>query len=407
MKQDKPEDVSETVQFYSVNEVMEMPAPEWLIKNFLTQKSMVLIYGSPGVGKTFLAIDIAIATAKGLPWFGNETSSGSVVLISTEGDQGLQLRLRGWECEKKINLENTDNFIVCFQPINFAKESAQQALLKKINELPEQPRLIIIDTFADCFAQCDGNENDSGSVGKFLGGVKRIVDQTGATALIVHHTRKGDTSERGSTVLRAAMDSMYSVKSTKSELYMIASTKQRNFAAPANLYYLLKEVTLPKSEKAFALSTTCIPERVDMSGSLGIRRAAASLTRNQKIVLELLAKNDSLRQVDIRKITGLSKSSASETMKKLEEYHLVGNDNGNYCLAPDVSKCARVFGSGDNKNPPEPNTIDAEDLADLLKPDFDEEATAFDSSADYEPCCDDWDCDPNDFEDPEDDGEPF
>ena len=287
------------------------------------------------------------------------------------------------------------------------QEFTQQSLLKKIDELPQQPKLIVIDTFADCFAQSNGNENDSGSVGKFLGGVKRIIDQTGATALVVHHTRKGDAAERGSTALRAVMDSMYSVKSTKSELYMITSTKQRNFAAPANLYYLLKEVKLPKSEKAFALSTTCIPERVDMSGSLGIRRAAASLSRNQKIVLELLAKNESLRQVDIRKITGLSKSSLSDTMKKLEEYRLVGNDNGSYCLTPDVAKCSRVFGSGDKENPPEPNTIDAEDLADLLMPDFDKESTEFDSSADYEPCCDEWDHDPKDFEDPEDDGEPF
>lgn len=399
------------INLFFLNEVLKMPSPEWLIENFLTQKSIVLLYGCPGVGKSFIAIDIAIAVAKGFEWFGNKASTGTVVLISTEGNQGLQLRLKGWEIEHGIQLANTNNLLFCFEPVDFANDKALATFLKEVEALSEKPKLIVIDTFADCFAGNDANENDSGSVGRFLAGVKYAIEKTGATALIIHHTKKGDRAERGSTVLRAVMDSMYLVRKTKSELFVITSTKQRNFATSGNLYYLLKEVQLPKQKNTFSLSTTCVPQQIDMSGSAAIQQGAAGCPKNQQVILELLAKNECLKQSEIRKASGMSKSSLSESLKKLTTSGLIGKTGDYYSLTPDVSKCLRVSGSGGSKGiPPEPNTDNAEneDSSTCDQEDIEDDETGVYSEEDYAyDDVDDWDYDPNDFEEPTEDEDPF
>lgn len=426
-----------SIRFNFLNEVLKMPLPKWLIESFLTLQSMAMLYGCPGVGKTFIAIDIALSVAMGLEWFGNKTSAGSVVMVSTEGNLGLQLRLKGWELERKIPLKDAKNLLVCFDPIDFSKEKFQKIFLEKIEAMPESPKLIIIDTFADCFAQCGGNENDSGSVGKFIGGIKRITEQTGAATLMIHHTKKGFRTERGSTVLRAAMDSMYLVRQTKSGEYHITPTKQRNFASGKGEDYILKEITLPSSIGAFELSATCVPEKIK-ADSLEMLRVASKISDNQKTVLDLLGENNGLRQSEIREKTGLAKSSLSEALKRLTENGFVKPVGGLYCLTDSGIRFTGTFGSGDKGNPPEPNGNTLVNLpvaeneqqtpasgrkykyhgnpryanpqfrgygsiAEELEDNHGKESQDSDGYR-YD---DDWDYDPKDFEDPEDDDVPF
>jgi predicted ATP-dependent serine protease len=401
MRTKKSVDTSQSIQFYSVNEVLDMPAPKWLIKGFMTQGSVALLYGNPGVGKSFVAIDIGLSVAKGKEWFNSMTSQGAVVMVSTEGNQSLQLRLKGWEIENDMSLSDTNNFIFCFEPIDFSKTSAQQNFLKKMKTLPEQPKLIIIDTFADCFSQSSNSENDSGSVSKFLGGIKRIVDKTGASALIVHHNNKGARKERGSTAIRGKMDSMYLVTSSKAGFAVIDSTKQRNFAVDKKIQFSLKEVNLPELESEFSLATTCVAVLRDGTVSAVNRPAAMNLTKNQQIVLELLAQGSPLKQLDIRQISGLSKSSLSDTMKKLVELKLVSKFGDFYHITTAGTKCSHEFGSGDINNPPEPNERTSEHLVNRFVTDFDEEDVSIAQEEDFETFADDdWGYEPDDDEEP-------
>jgi RecA-family ATPase len=66
-----------------------MPPPRWLIRDWLPASSLILIYGEPGAGKTFVALDIAVAIATGRDWNGNKVARGIVLYIAAEGVAGL------------------------------------------------------------------------------------------------------------------------------------------------------------------------------------------------------------------------------------------------------------------------------------------------------------------------------
>lgn len=53
-----------------------MPPPNWLINDWLPTNSLVLIYGEPASGKTFVALGMAGAIATGIEW--NLSTGGSM-----------------------------------------------------------------------------------------------------------------------------------------------------------------------------------------------------------------------------------------------------------------------------------------------------------------------------------------
>lgn len=63
---------------------------EWLVKNVLTRGEQAMLVGASQSGKSFLAIDLAFAIARGVPWFGNKTRKGLVVYQAGESAKGVR-----------------------------------------------------------------------------------------------------------------------------------------------------------------------------------------------------------------------------------------------------------------------------------------------------------------------------
>ena len=65
----------------------------WLIKKLLPAIGLALIYGHPGSGKSFLALDFAFHVSLGWPWNGRRVHRGLVVYVGAEGGNGLRNRI--------------------------------------------------------------------------------------------------------------------------------------------------------------------------------------------------------------------------------------------------------------------------------------------------------------------------
>jgi hypothetical protein len=91
---DKPQPGErQAVQVLTRAELRNMPKPEPLIADHLQRRSLAVLYGPAGVGKSVLALSMACSVASGQAWFGKAVYHGPVVYIAGEGADDLDNRL--------------------------------------------------------------------------------------------------------------------------------------------------------------------------------------------------------------------------------------------------------------------------------------------------------------------------
>ena len=72
--------------------------PEWTIENVLPAESIAVLFGPPGLGKSFQAIGWAFRIAAGRPaWSGRPIKHGDVIYVAAEGFSGLPPRVQAWK----------------------------------------------------------------------------------------------------------------------------------------------------------------------------------------------------------------------------------------------------------------------------------------------------------------------
>jgi putative DNA primase/helicase len=182
----------------------------WLVHGLFREKSLCHLFGNPGVGKSFLAIDLAYCISTGNPWHGHVVKKGPVFYVAGEGQEGIRLRLRAWEQHNHVSA--ADNFFVSNMAVDLTSPRSVDALAKTIHEMANghgQPSLIIIDTLARNLGI--GDENSNSDVGKLIQNVDRQLRlRFQASVLIVHHSGHGAKARpRGASALTGAVDHEY------------------------------------------------------------------------------------------------------------------------------------------------------------------------------------------------------
>jgi hypothetical protein len=177
--------------------------PTWVIKDVLPQAELVVMYGASGSGKSFLALDMAAAIARGVEWRGKRVRQGRVAYIAAEGGGGFRKRLKAYGQHNEIDLASLELGVIHAAPnMMEAKDAAD--VVKSIKAWGGAD-IVIVDTFAQVMP--GANENAGEDVGKALTHCKRIHELTGAMIILIHHAGK-DASKgaRGWSGLRAAAD---------------------------------------------------------------------------------------------------------------------------------------------------------------------------------------------------------
>lgn len=189
---------------YDLDALAELPPPEWLLPMKLPTGFTVL-YGEPGTGKTFVALDWALGVASGC-W---PAQQGPVVYFAGEGVSGLSRRVAAWR-ESVPDQYKPDAFFVVPRCPALLDPDDVERLFSTVYELEPAPKLIVIDTWARALTP-GGDENSSQDVGAAVRVLDQVREETHASILILHHVRKGADRERGSTALRGAADCMWRI----------------------------------------------------------------------------------------------------------------------------------------------------------------------------------------------------
>jgi len=223
---------------------IEMRPPHWLLRGMLERDTFALIFGDPGCGKSFLAIDWACRVATGTPWRGHDVRSGPVVYVAGEGQQGFGRRIRAWSEHHGVSL--TDMPLYLAPAVAIPSPGDLIALVTAIDAGVTvhhgQPVLIVLDTLARCFG--GGDENSTKDMSAFVLVCDAIRQRFGCTILVVHHAGHGDKSRaRGAIALKAALDAEYRLANDTGLL--LTATKMKDAEMPPPLALELVTVELP------------------------------------------------------------------------------------------------------------------------------------------------------------------
>lgn len=191
-----------------IYELSLLPPGEWLIKAVLPDGDLVVLFGASGSGKTFVALDMAFAVAQGLPWRGNKTKKGKVVIIAAEGAGGLTKRVKAYAKFHGIDLREVEIHVISAAP-NFLEEEDIAEVLAEIKALGDVA-LVVVDTLAQVTP--GANENGAEDMGRALANLRMIRELTGATVMAVHHAGKdASKGSRGWSGIKAAADAQIEV----------------------------------------------------------------------------------------------------------------------------------------------------------------------------------------------------
>ena len=187
--------------------------PDWLITEVFERNRLITVFGEPKSGKSFIAIAMACAVARGSDFYGHKAKKAPVVYLAGEGVSGIRRRLSVYnQSEYGGSLKEAPLFLSNRgSRINEAEE--YQKLEDEINLLKQevgQIGLIIFDTFQRNFS---GDENSAQEVNKFVKAADQLIHDFDCTVLLVHHTGRGNKGRaRGSSVLDASIDGEFIVE---------------------------------------------------------------------------------------------------------------------------------------------------------------------------------------------------
>jgi RecA-family ATPase len=194
---------------------------DWLVKNLVLAKSLGVVYGQPGSGKSFLVQDMMLAASAASvtpditqEWFGHKVKPFGVIYVVAEGSDDFDVRMEAWRNENKIPRDAVIPFVFLATDIDMRSGGADTAKLaediKSISAEMEarcgvEARCVVIDTVSRVL--CGGNENSSDVMGMFVINCGMLQKKAGVCVIGIHHGGKeAGRGPRGHEALHGAAD---------------------------------------------------------------------------------------------------------------------------------------------------------------------------------------------------------
>jgi len=209
-------------QTFTVADFLLRPRKQWLVDNILGEQDFALVYGESGHGKTHVLLDFAFACATGAVFADTFAVARplTVVYCAGEGVGGLADRLRAVRQHYGAAADTAQVFILTDVPQLFQIETVNGAFafvtewqrMAEAGAVPASVDVLIIDTLHT--ASAGANENSAQDASITQRSMRLLRDRLGCALVLSHHANKAGTGERGTTALRATMDTVLRTQKT-------------------------------------------------------------------------------------------------------------------------------------------------------------------------------------------------
>lgn len=331
----------------SIDAMAATEPPTWRVEGFLPDSGFGVLYGPSGVYKSFVALDLALSVAHGLPWRGRSTTQAPVVYIAGEGTYGIPKRVLVWKQHRAAEITSDDKFWLAPVALNLLDKTTVAFVIERLQSLPEIPRVVVVDTLARAFGP--GNENDAKDMNAFVAACDSIARGLNAFVLTIHHAGK-DTEKgaRGSSVLRAAADVEIRVSkgvSDRSAIVRVTKQKEAEEPSPLSVRMVSAEGSHPITGEVIQSLIPIADEDVNPSGGRSLR-----IGKRERDVLAIL-EDGPQRHGTIAARLGLKsdRKAVSRALQGLITKGLATEEEGFYSVSDYVADrgVKGAFGTGE------------------------------------------------------------
>ena len=176
----------------------------WLVTGLWSEQAVGIVGGEPKCCKSFLALDLAVAVASGMPCLRRFSVSraGRVLLFAAEDALHIvRRRLEGIASAAGVALADLDIQVITSPVLRLDLDADRRNLAETVARL--QPRLLILDPFVRLHRI---DENASGEVAPLLAYLRELQRRHGTAVLVVHHAKKGGNGVRAGQALRGSSE---------------------------------------------------------------------------------------------------------------------------------------------------------------------------------------------------------
>ena len=228
----------------------------WLVTGLWSEQAVGIVGGEPKCCKSFLALDLAVAVAGGVPCLRRFAvpRAGRVLLFAAEDALHIvRRRLEGISAAARVALANLDIQVITAPTVRLDLDADRRSLDETVAKL--KPRLLVLDPFVRLHRI---DENASGEVAPLLAYLRELQRRHGVAVVVVHHAKKGaggiraGQALRGSSEFHAWGDSNLYLRRNGDDLTLTAEHR----AAPT-----MPTVILELAQRANALALEAIERR--------------------------------------------------------------------------------------------------------------------------------------------------
>jgi RecA-family ATPase len=310
-----------TVRAHRIAE--QPPARRWLITELWADEAVGIVGGEPKCCKSFLALDMAIAVAGGVPCVRRfaPAQTGRVLLFAAEDAlHVVRQRLAGIARAAGRVLDDLDIHVITAPSVRLDVELDRDALTATVAEL--RPKLLVLDPFVRLHRI---DENLSGEVAPLLAYLRDLQRRFHVAVVLVHHARKGGAKLRAGQALRGSSEFH---AWGDSNLYLCRNGDQLALAVEHRAAASIAAVALQLAIDGDAVALAAIDRVVAAEPA-----AAAPVTLADKIEAQLAGADAPLTAAALRKLCRVRNASLTTALTDLVAARRIRKDAAGYVIS--------------------------------------------------------------------------
>lgn len=266
------------------HQLTDLPPVRWQIKKILPSRDVAAIYGAPGAGKSFMALDMAASIAEGRDWMGYRTKPAQVVYVVLEAANGFSGRLKAWQMHHKRQLPGRFN-VITHTPLALSSPKDLIDLMESIRAVVGADHggmVLFIDTLARAMGAFEENSNDDMS--RVIAACDALSKGLQCTVVTVAHPGKDSAKGmRGGSALLGGLDTVIQLEKDAEGIRTWKIEKQKEGEDGLSGSFKLHVIPVGEDEDGEEITSAVVIESEETSSENIIERESDAIYKARKL----------------------------------------------------------------------------------------------------------------------------